>query len=75
MVEYHFLSGEGLSRLHQFGPKILPSIFLGYAIWKGDILVADIEETEETDASEIYAKRLKAKEVLTPMSGGSGHPP
>ena len=38
-------------------------------IWKGDILVADTEELEQMDASEIYAKRLSAKEVLTPMSG------
>ena len=49
-----------LSRLHQFGKKVLPSFFLGnvlYAgrIWKGDILVADIEELEEMDASEIHA--------------------
>ena len=33
------------------------------------ILVADIEELEQMDASEIYAKRLNAKEVLTPMGG------
>ena len=49
-------------------------MFLEYAlkvvrIWKGDILVADIEELEEMDASEIHAGRLNAKEVLTSMSG------
>ena len=33
-------------------------------IWKGDILVADIEELETMDASEIYSKRLNAKEVI-----------
>ena len=27
-------------------------------IWKGDILVADIEELETMDASEIYSRRL-----------------
>ena len=32
-------------------------------------MVADIEELEQMDASENYAKRLNAKEVLTPMSG------
>ena len=32
-------------------------------------MVADIEELEEMDASEVHAKRLNAKEVLTPMSG------
>ena len=68
------LSAKDLSRLHQFGPKVLPGIFLGYAlhaerIWKGDILVADVDELEQMDASEISAKRLNAKAVLTPMSG------
>ena len=33
-------------------------------IWKGDIMVADIEELETMDASEIYSKRLNAKEVM-----------
>ena len=76
MVEYHPNSAKDLSRLHQFGPKISPDVFLGYAlhagkIWKGDILVADIEELEEMDASELHARRLNAKEVLTPMKGDS----
>ena len=78
--ENHFISVKDLSRLHQFGPKVLPGIFLGYAlhawvIWKGDILFADIEELEQMDASEIYAKGLSAKEVLTPMSGEKIHVP
>ena len=32
-------------------------------IWKGDIMVADIEELEEMDASELHARRLNAKAV------------
>ena len=32
-------------------------------------MVADIEELEQMDASELYARRLNAKEVLTPMEG------
>ena len=32
-------------------------------------MVADIEELEKMDASEIHARRLNAKEVLTPMKG------
>ena len=32
-------------------------------------MVADIEEVEEMDASELYARRLNAKEVFTPMEG------
>ena len=38
-------------------------------IWEGDITVADSEELEEMDASELHARRLNAKEVFTPMSG------
>ena len=29
LVEYHPVSAKDLSRLHQFGKKILPGIFLG----------------------------------------------
>ena len=32
-------------------------------------MVADIEELEEMDASEIHARRLNAKEVLTLIKG------
>ena len=72
MVEYHIFSAKDLSRLHQFGAKVLPSIFLGYALyavgfWKGDIMFADIKEMEQTDASELHARRLNVKEVLAPM--------
>ena len=69
MAEYHPTSARDQSRLHQFGKKVLPGIFLGDAliavrIWKGDILIADLEEVETIDASEIYPRRVNAKEVL-----------
>ena len=32
-------------------------------------MVADIEELEQMDASELHARKLNAKEVLTPMKG------
>ena len=32
-------------------------------------MVADIEELEEMDASELHARKLSAKEVLKPMKG------
>ena len=65
---------ERPSRLHQFGPEVLPGFFLGYVLFagrirKGDIMVADIEELEQMDASELYARRLNAEEVSTPMKG------
>ena len=39
-------------------------------IRKCDKLVADIEELETMDASEIYSKRLNAKEVIFPKENG-----
>ena len=71
LVEYYPISAKDQLRIHQFGKKVLPGLFLGYAlyavgIWKGDILVADIEELETMDASETYSKRLNAKEVIFP---------
>ena len=38
-------------------------------IWKRDVVVADIEELEMFDASEIHARRLNAKEMITPKNG------
>ena len=66
LVECHPITAKDQSRIHQFGKKVLPGLFLGYAlyagrIWKGDVLVADLEELETMDASEIYSKRLKCE--------------
>ena len=75
LVEYYPITAKDQSRIHQFGKKVFPGLFLGYAlyaggIWKGDELVADIEELETMDASEIYSKRLNAKEVIFPKGKG-----
>ena len=74
LVEYHPITAKDQSRIHQFGKNVLPGLFLGYAlyagrIWKGDVVVADLEELETMDASEIYSKRLNAKEVIFPKQG------
>ena len=71
LVEYHPITAKDKSRIHQFGKKVLPGLFLGcslYAgwIWQGDVLIADLEELETMDASEIYSKRLNTKEVIFP---------
>ena len=75
LVEYHPITAKYQSRIHQFGKKVLPGLFLGYAlyaggIWKGDVLVADLEELETVDASEIYSERLNAKKVIFPKEKG-----
>ena len=65
--------------------SITRNFFIGYAliagrIWKGDILIADNEELEQLDASEIYPRRLNAKgflrsqkkgEFVSPVADGS----
>ena len=75
LVEYYPISAKDQSRIHQFGKKVLPGLFLGYAlyageIWKGDILVANLKELGTMDASEIYSERLNAKEVIFPRENG-----
>ena len=71
LVEYYPISAKDQSRIHRFGKKVLPGLFLGYALYageicKGDVLVADFEELETMDASDIYSKRLNGKEVIFP---------
>ena len=35
MIEYHHISAKDISRVHQFGPKVLPGKFFGYALYAG----------------------------------------
>ena len=54
------------SRIHEYGKQVLFGLFFGYAlyaggIWKGDVLVADLEELETMDASEIYSKKTQCE--------------
>ena len=79
LVEYYPISSKDQSIIHQFGKKVLPRLFLGYAlyaggIWKGDKMVADIKELETMDASEIHSKRLKktqCKRSTNPSKNGN----
>ena len=69
LVKYHPITAKDQSRIHQFGKKVLPGIFLGYELivggsWKGNILTADLEYLEKLDASDFYPPRINAKEVL-----------
>ena len=49
-------------KISRFGKRVLPGISLGYEpiagrIWKGDILMADLEDLEKLDASDFYPQR------------------
>ena len=66
LVEYHPITAKDQSKIHQFGKKVLPGLFLGHAlcagrIWKGDILVADLEELETMDTRGIYSKKSQCE--------------
>ena len=68
---YSVWSDGGISPYFRYRPVATASArsnsLAGF--WKGYVMLAEIEELEQMDASEIYATRLNAKEVLTPMSG------
>ena len=36
LVEYHPVTAKDQSRIHQFGKKVLPGLFLGYALYAGE---------------------------------------
>ena len=38
LVEYHPITAKDQSRIHQFGKKVLPGLFLGYALYAGEEL-------------------------------------
>ena len=60
-------SGDFIHR-HHVEPRVKPALYAG-GIWEGDILVADIDELENLDASEKHARRLNAKEITPPKNG------
>ena len=35
LVQYHPITAKDQSRIHQFGKKVLPGLFLGYAPYAG----------------------------------------
>ena len=35
LVDYHPVTAKDQSRIHQFGQKVLPGLFLGYALYAG----------------------------------------
>ena len=65
-VEYLPKSERDIARIHQFGKKVSPIIFIDYALIAGDIE----EELEKLDASEKNPRRLNAKEVLISQKNG-----
>ena len=64
------ISAKDQSRIHQLGKKVLLGLFLGYALYAGEFgretsWSRAFRNWKRWTASEIYAKRLNAKKVLT----------
>ena len=67
LVEYHPITAKDQSRTHQFGKKVLPGLFLGYALYAGEFVrvtywLQTLRSWKTMDASEICSGRLNAKE-------------
>ena len=66
-VKFYPNSAQDSGGVHQFGTKVLPGIFVGYALsagrrWTGDPLTIDTEELKAMPPSEIHGKN-KSKEL------------
>ena len=61
------------SKVHKFGNKLLPGVFLGYnqeagGAWSGDYLVLDAAELQNAvRVSDVFVKRLRHAEVYVPQ--------
>ena len=75
-VKYKPSSPADEDKVHKFGDKMLPGIFLGYdqqagGGWSGDLLLADQEELAAADSvSDVYIRRIPQKEVEVILVGG-----
>ena len=61
LVEYIQITVKDKSRAHQFGKKTLKGILLVYVLragggWSRDLMMADNEDVQESEASEINVK-------------------
>ena len=53
-LQFHPMSSKDQGRVHQFCTKVIPGIFIGYALNAGEVELA---------ASEIHVKRFQSEEV------------
>ena len=66
--EYHSISVLDLLKFHQFGSTALPETlseyvwYAGREVWKGTLMVADLEQVDKIDASEFHNVKLAQRE-------------
>ena len=83
LVEYHLTTAKDQSRIHQFGKKVFPGLFLGYALYAGGIWRvtywlqtlrswkrwAHRKSTQKNNAKEVIFPKEKGKFIL-PIADG-----
>ena len=76
LVEYHPITAKDQSRIHQFGKKVLPGLFLGYASVRGEEFgrvtywSQTLRSWRRWTHRKSTQKRLDAKEVIFPKEKG-----
>ena len=76
LVEYYAISAKDQSRIHQFGKKVLPGLFLGYALYAGTNLEGWHNGCRHWGAGNdgrignLLEKELNAKDVIFPEDNG-----
>ena len=80
MVEYRPISAKDQSRLHQFGQKVLPGIFLGYGVDRGENLerrywwlqtLRSWKFWTRQSAKEITSKKKTVFYLISPVADGT----
>ena len=75
LVEYYPISAKDQSRIHQFEKKVLPGLFLGYALYAGKFervtcWLQTLRSWKRWTHRKSTQKRLSAKEVIFPKEKG-----
>ena len=75
LVEYYPISAKDQSRIHQFGKKVLPGLFLGYALYAGEFgkvtyWLQTLRSWKRWTHLKSTRKGLNAKEVIFPKEKG-----
>ena len=74
LVEYHPILAKDQSRIHQFGKKVLPGLFLGYALYAGrprgvgdDGRIGNLLEKTQCERGDISQRK---KRIYFPIADG-----
>ena len=72
------ISTKDKSRLHQFGAKMLPGIFVGCALnsgerWAGDVIIADWHDIENYVTSKVHIKKVQVQRSCSQETAGNMH--